>query len=181
MNLDFVLWYLKYILNPRRTVVTWYSSLEINRKWRHRSMASTACFLLLILTWRTKIFGSDWSILTSDRSPETFETRIGSLAMVPVTFYSKTREGKTASWVQTNENNNNVPVKSVKEIRKFWSFSMSQNLSFFPYINASKKNKYTNLWDLNGNEIDDLKSGDHFSTDSVLKQHLFFVCSIYYE
>jgi hypothetical protein len=142
-------------------------------------MASTACFLLLILTWRTKIFGSDWSILTSDRSPETFETRIGSLAMVPVTFYSKTREGKTASWVQTNENNNNVPVKSVKEIRKFWSFSMSQNLSFFPYLNASKKNKYTNLWDLNGNEIDDLKSGDHFSTDSVLKQHLFlFVLSI---
>jgi hypothetical protein len=64
---------------------------------RHRSMASTACFLSLILTWRTKIFGLDWSILTSDRSPETFETRIGSLAMVPVTFYSKTREGKTAS------------------------------------------------------------------------------------
>jgi hypothetical protein len=36
------------------------------------------------------------STLTLDRSPETYETRIGSLAMVPVTFYSLTREGKTA-------------------------------------------------------------------------------------
>jgi hypothetical protein len=27
----------------------------------------------------------------------------------------------------------NAPVKSVKEIRKFWSFSMTQNPSYFPY------------------------------------------------
>jgi hypothetical protein len=36
------------------------------------------------------------SILTLDRSPERL-TWIGSLAKMPVTFYSKTREGKTAS------------------------------------------------------------------------------------
>jgi hypothetical protein len=37
---------------------------------------------------------------------------------MPVTFYSVTREGKMAL-VAGNEQNNIVPVKSVKEIRKF--------------------------------------------------------------
>ena len=82
----------------------------------------------------TKIFGS---ILTLDRSPETYKTWwIGSFGedAGDLQLVDEGREDGVGGWVWTNEINNNVPVKSVKEIRKFWSLSMSQNPSYFPYI-----------------------------------------------
>jgi hypothetical protein len=68
----------------------------------------------------TKIFGL---ILTLDRSPETYKTWwIGSFGedAGDLQLVDEGREDGVGGWVWTNEINNNVPVKSVKEIRKFW-------------------------------------------------------------
>ena len=145
--------------------------MESNRKWRHRSMASTACFLSLILTWRTKIFGSDWSILTSDRSPETFETRIGSWVRWQWCQRPSTRRGKGRR--RCGNLNEDSICKRNKKVSII--INDSKNLPYFPYNQCNMmKNNYNEfiIFKMRMN-IGDLKSVDHFSTDSVLKQYLF--------
>ena len=92
---------------------------------------------------------------------------IGSLAKMPVTFYWVTREGEIASAGNLNEDSICKRNKKALIIK-----CLKIHLTFHTTNATREKNKlYEFIIFKMG--IDDLKSGDHFPTDSVLKQYLF--------
>jgi hypothetical protein len=84
------------------------------------------------------------STLTLDRSPETYED-VNRFCSWRRCRWPSTRwrgKGRRRRWVGNEWMNNDIPVKSVKEIRKFWSFCKCLKIHLtFHTINATRGKK----------------------------------------